>query len=91
MLDFFLVLGQIPGTNIQITFDEILFAVLLAGIYLYVRIESRPDRPRVETIQLSQLHGFSYPIGFKPAVRLTRRKAAVLLVNTFFHRLSQAF
>ncbi len=36
MLDFLLVLGQIPGTNFQITLNEMVFTFLLfSGIYLY--------------------------------------------------------
>ena len=33
MLDFLLVLGQIPGTNFQITFFELIAAILLALVY----------------------------------------------------------
>lgn len=36
MLDFLLVLGQIPGTNFQITFNEIIALVLAGGVW-YLR------------------------------------------------------
>jgi len=35
MLDFLLVLGQVPGTNIQITFSEIVIGVALVGVLFY--------------------------------------------------------
>jgi len=37
MLDFLLVLGQIPGTNFQITFNEIVVILLLAAVYKFRR------------------------------------------------------
>ena len=37
MLDFFLVLGLIPGTNFQITFNEIVAVVSLAAIWYFRR------------------------------------------------------
>lgn len=91
MFNELLVLGQIPGTNLQITFSEILLAALLVGIRLYMRLESRPGQSRVEAVQLSKLHGFSYPIGLNPAAVSTRRKAVVLVVNTVFHRPGRVF
>ncbi len=39
MLDFLLVLGQIPGTNFQITFSEMLVLVALVGVIYVVRKE----------------------------------------------------
>ncbi len=33
MLDFLLVLGQIPGTNFQITFYELIAGIILVLIY----------------------------------------------------------
>lgn len=35
MLDFLLVLGQIPGTNFQITFNEIVALVLAGGVWYF--------------------------------------------------------
>lgn len=40
MLDFLLVLGQIPGTNFQVSFWELVIGGL--GIWLSVRIWRRP-------------------------------------------------
>lgn len=40
MLDFLLVLGQIPGTNFQISFWELVFGGL--GTWLVVRLWRRP-------------------------------------------------
>ena len=43
MLDFFIVLGQVPGTNIQLTFSEILIAleILSVGWFLWRRFSIR--------------------------------------------------
>jgi hypothetical protein len=47
MLDFLLVLGQIPGTNIQITFNQILAAFCLAYLfYDYRKYEKQIHRWR---------------------------------------------
>lgn len=40
MLDFFLVLGQIPGTHIQVSFRTLVIGI--AGIWLTIRIYRRP-------------------------------------------------
>ncbi len=40
MLDFLLVLGQIPGTHIELSFGQIIFGAL--GIWLSVRLWRRP-------------------------------------------------
>jgi hypothetical protein len=37
VLDFFLVLGLIPGTNFQITFNEIVFVVALLAAWYFRR------------------------------------------------------
>lgn len=37
MLDFLLVLGQIPGTDIQITFNELVVLASLAAIWHFRR------------------------------------------------------
>ena len=44
MLDFLLVLGQIPGTNIELSFWQIVFSVLGTGFV--VKIWRRPDLRR---------------------------------------------
>lgn len=40
MLDFLLVLGQIPGTYIQLSFGQIVLGAL--GIWLTIRVWRRP-------------------------------------------------
>ena len=78
MLDFFLVLGQIPGTNFQITFNEIMIALLFMFVcYYYIKAYRRSRQPQLPIIQLSSLHSFSYPISLKP-VTPTRRIAEAL-------------
>ncbi|HEU5004486.1 MAG TPA: hypothetical protein VFT49_00135 [Candidatus Saccharimonadales bacterium] len=79
MLNFFLVLGLIPGTNFQITFNEIVLSVLVL-VFSYVAVSSR--RPKIiikqEFVQLSRLHSFSFPIATNlpadPAPRVNRPK-----------------
>lgn len=81
MLNFFLVLGLIPGTNIQLTFNEIvfIFALLVGGLWLHMK-----RRPLIiikqEVIQLSRLHSFSFPITNQQA-ESTGHKAGVLPVS----------
>jgi hypothetical protein len=36
MLDFLLVLGQIPGTNFQVSFEELITIYLAVGLAWYV-------------------------------------------------------
>jgi hypothetical protein len=91
MLDSFLVLGQIPGTNIQITFSEILLVALIANLFLYRHLEQRSAEAKIQAIQLGKMHGFSYPIGLNPLVGPTQRKVVALPANIFFRRLGQAF
>lgn len=40
MLDFFLVLGQIPGTNFQISFWGLIISIV--GLWLIARVWRRP-------------------------------------------------
>ncbi len=37
MLDFLLVLGRVPGTNFQITFNEIVIAAIAASCWYFRR------------------------------------------------------
>lgn len=86
MLDFFLVLGQIPGTNFQITFNEIIFSLLIMWvIYHVVRAILAHSKPKRQVIQLSSLHSFSYPITAKPATP-THRIIEVLLASIHLAR-----
>ena len=93
MLNFFLVLGLIPGTNIQITFNEILIVFLLfvAGLYHYAR-KDRRVYIRQEVVQLSRLHSFSFPIPTTRQEEETDRKAEAPLkdiVSQYLSRVAQ--
>ncbi len=44
MLDFLLVLGQIPGTNVQISFWQLVFGAFI--IWVTVRLWRRPNLRR---------------------------------------------
>ena len=48
MLDFFLILGQIPGTNVRLTFSDImLIALVLVGWAVHrLLVNPRAERPR---------------------------------------------
>ncbi len=92
MLDFFLVLGIVPGTSFVLTFNEILlvFSLIVAALWLY---GSR--RPKIsikqEMVQLSRLHSFSYPIPtkFSQPEEPTAHKVEVPLVNIVLPHLSR--
>jgi len=89
VLDFFLVLGQIPDTNIQITFSEMLLVnLVLLGALFYVYYSRPTERPQLD-IRLSRLHGFSYPIGLNSPVEPTRRRVVTLPINTWLGHLYQ--
>lgn len=48
MLDFFLVLGQIPGTNVRLTFSDIMLiglALLSWAVFRFIT-DPKADRPR---------------------------------------------
>lgn len=81
MLNFFLVLGLIPGTNIQLTFNEIVLAFVLMIGGLWLHMKRRPHAIiKQEVIQLSRLHSFSFPIANQQE-ESTDRKAGVLPVS----------
>jgi hypothetical protein len=44
MLDFLLVLGQVPGTNVQITFNQILAAVCIAYLFYEYKTNEKQIR-----------------------------------------------
>jgi len=90
MFNFFLVLGLIPGTNFQITFNEWLIGVLALAIVLYARSYSQQTKqPIIKISQYdTQIHGFSFPISLEPEAQIARRAVAPL-ANTFVPRLSQ--
>ncbi|MBI2588855.1 hypothetical protein HYW35_01440 [Candidatus Saccharibacteria bacterium] len=53
MLDFLLVLGQIPGTNIQLDFWE--FILVIVAIWYGIRLWRRPATRRRFMWRLKQL------------------------------------
>lgn len=90
MLNFFLVLGMIPGTDLVLTFDEILLAIFILAAFLYLRTGRRPKIIiKQEVVQLSRLHGFSFPIPITLPAESTGRKAVIPQVNIFVQRLTQ--
>lgn len=90
MLNFFLVLGLIPGTDIQLTFNEILliFAGLAGGLWLRARRGQRVVIKQ-EVIQLSRLHSFSYPIQLSRLEESIGHTAAALPKDIVFRYLSR--
>lgn len=93
MLNFFLVLGLVPGTNFQLTFGEIIFLGLALALFTW-RFFARHGHVADATqpvIQLSRLHSFSYPIASQPVQAVPiHRKVAALLIDTFVQHLGQA-
>ena len=96
MLNFFLVLGLVPGTNFQITFNEVVFAVIamLAAYYISParQIYRRHQNSKVVAmpiVQYSNLHSFSYPAKLAPEEQIDRKVVAPL-IGTFVLRLNQA-
>jgi len=81
MLDFFLVLGQIPGTNISLTFGEtiILAAVIAIAAFSWLR-GNEPQKPFL-TVWDSLI---SYEnANFTQQVEWTRHKAAALPASSY--------
>ncbi len=80
MLYFLLVLGQIPGTHFQLTFNELiaLVAALAVGLYSYYDhyAEHKP-----KTYDVIRLHSFSYPAQVQRAPTFQAR------VTAFYHQL----
>lgn len=92
MLNFFLVLGLIPGTNLVFTFNEIIFVMFALAAFLYLRATRRTKMViRQEIIQLSRLHSFSFPMPTLEAPEgPTHHKAEVLRASIYAQRLVQA-
>ncbi len=91
MLDFFLILGQIPGTNLQLTFSEFLLALLiLAPVIAWYDLD-RAKRVRASVIQLSSLHSFSYPLDSSVPELQTRRTIVNPQASSFWQSLVQAW
>lgn len=86
MLESLLVLGQIPGTNIELTFFELVIAIylpLLAVIWTGRHKFARMDRRYLQLIRLRRLAKLELAyLGIKP-VESTRRIALTLPERTF--------
>lgn len=86
MLEYLLVLGQIPGTKFQITFIEIVLATylpMLALIWLKRRQIAKMDRQYFKLLLLRhRAHQDLATIGFMPA-RSTRHIISTLPRRTF--------
>lgn len=92
MFNFFVVLGQVPGTNLQITFNEMLivYGLIACGTIIYALRTPKLSAPKrlSRVYQLSQFPDYknTYIIPVQPA---TRPKAAALPANTYFSWLNQ--
>lgn len=73
MLDFFLILGQIPGTDLTITFNEIVLAFIFAWL-TYVEFRPAKKSPQIRTIWDSLIN-YDIP-DLKPVVSLARNPAS---------------
>lgn len=49
MMEFF-VLGQVPGTNFQITFNAFLLGCALAGIFVFLKIRSSGQQTDLQLV-----------------------------------------
>ena len=80
MLDFFLVLGQIPGTNFTLTFNEVVLAalVLAAPAYFWLKGE-KPQKPII-TVWDSLVSYENRPLSLP--VEWTPHKGAAQQANT---------
>ena len=88
MLESLLVLGQIPGTNLQLTFAELILAIYLPMLaYIWAKRDSiaRMDRQYFKLVYLRRRASVDLAMmGVKPAVS-TRRIIAALPRRTFQH------
>lgn len=93
MLDFLLILGQIPGTDFQLTFSEILLASLVILGFVYWRAHKLPRLVReTPVIRLSSLPNYEQLTlklpgldleEVSPAAELTPHKDGVHPVDTW--------
>lgn len=56
MLDFFIVLGQVPGTNYQITFNQILVFLSIMLLLWLALIEAKSLLSFLAQMQIQSLH-----------------------------------
>ncbi len=82
MLDFFLILGQIPGTNLQLTFTEVsVIAVVLLGA-AFLRLQTRPRSAKPRPLIWEALVSYEQPVLSLPT-QFSRPSAEAQLVNTW--------
>lgn len=87
MLDFFLVLGQIPGTSFILTFNEILVIAAILGVASYALLKGEEPQKPFLTVWDSLI---SYDdASFKLPVEWTHRKGVILPINTYVRWLNR--
>jgi hypothetical protein len=86
MLESLLVLGQIPGTKIQLTFTELVLAIylpMLAAVWFKRKRFANMDRRYFQLMRLRRrVENELHYIGVRP-VKSTRRTVVTLPVRTF--------
>lgn len=91
MFNMFLVLGQVPGTNFQISFNELIIACLLVAVFLFARSYKRPQivsRRLTGVYQLSRFNEYKETLVIQ-AGRSPHRKVSTLPANIWLHWLGQ--
>lgn len=83
MLNFFLVLGQVPGTNIQLTLSEILLFCLTVFVWLFFHVHraAQPE-PRPRPTIWESLVNYETP-AFRLPVVSTQRTIAVQTIDNW--------
>ena len=81
MLDFFLVLGQIPGTNLNLTFNQTIGLVVIVGVAGLAMLRGEEPQKPFLTVWDSLV---SYENAhFKLPAEWTHHKASALPANTY--------
>ena len=90
MLDFLLILGQVPGTNIQLTFNEIMAVYFVAACFLvYVSFFGGLKNTRRAFGSSRQLALSLTYRTFILAAKLIRRKAVTLQAGILIRHLAR--
>lgn len=90
MLNFFLVLGQVPGTNIELTFYDVMTIYLLAILAYWLRREYKLSKIAIKSLFLNFWLYVSKPRRGRPPKKLElwpEHIDIVPLVNTGFGNL----
>lgn len=61
MLDFFLILGQIPGTSLNITFNELVFIAAAFGVYAYFLLKPEA-KEKIQPLIWDSLVRYELPV-----------------------------